>query len=55
MMVCIVLHNMRIQDRRREEHEDFLVDAHSLLTVNRESMPWTNYLAVTKDLENSVS
>lgn len=55
LMACIVLHNMIIKDERGEDHEDFLAQAGPLLTVQRGSMPWADYLAATKDLVNSLN
>lgn len=49
----VVVHNMIIEDKRAEEHADFLFEAGPLLTVQRGSMPWADYLAATKELEST--
>lgn len=55
LMAWIVLHNMIIEDERGEDHKDFVEQAGPLLSVQRESMSWADYLAATKELENSES
>lgn len=55
LMVSIMLHNMIIKDERGEQPEHFLGEAYPLLTVHRGTMPWTDFLAATKALENSAS
>ncbi|CAM6115903.1 unnamed protein product [Calypogeia fissa] len=51
-MASIILHNMIIEGKRGEDHEDFRVEASPMLAVRKGSMPWKDYLAATVELES---